>query len=468
MEESLNNKVSIVKGTVSQTGYEQAICTFIKADINRKDSFSDKPMYILEDRTISDNMYAVTPSVTEALNRSPRKSVGIMNDEGELIIPIINSDVIKIGDKYVAVKTSSSMEELENAKSEPTKVQENAELSQQIKNKIIETDSNVRFVCDDYYGTYDLYEIKDNYLNRICDNVSYIAINGETVYAQTNNVNDETVVINKKIEEPVTTMPIELHTNVTDTELDNLEVPVNMEEVKDGAPELVSEEVKDTFNIGEIEEDLSKSDIEPETNNYELPIEESHDFEPEIEKGQLPAYKDNKEIGEKTVFQTEDKKEENKEYSQIENEKSSENIYKLVRSVKIKLEQSQDDTKKIEELKRENSEYKDENNELKNENLEVKQENLELKNENLELKNENVDLKHENEELKQESDEKNKENIELRDENSQLRDENIELRRAQKEAEKKLEMVYKELVGFINEDNSNYQERHSSLYRNAA
>ena len=381
MEESLNNKVSIVKGTVSQTGYEQAICTFIKADINRKDSFSDKPMYILEDRTISDNMYAVTPSVTEALNRSPRKSVGIMNDEGELIIPIINSDVIKIGDKYVAVKTSSSMEELENAKSEPTKVQENAELSQQIKNKIIETDSNVRFVCDDYYGTYDLYEIKDNYLNRICDNVSYIAINGETVYAQTNNVNDETVVINKKIEEPVTTMPIELHTNVTDTELDNLEVPVNMEEVKDGAPELVNEEVKDTFNIGEIEEDLSKSNIEPETNNYELPIEESHDFEPEI-------YKDNKEIGEKTVFQTEDKKEENEEYSQIENEKSSENIYKLVRSVKIKLEQSQDDTKKIEELKRENSEYKDENNELKNENLEVKQENLELKNENLELKNE--------------------------------------------------------------------------------
>lgn len=109
-----DNKISIAKGKVSQAGYDDAICTFIKADINRKDSFSDKPMYILEDRTISDNMYAVTPSVTEALNRSTRKSIGVMNDEGELIIPIINSDVIKIGEKYVAVKTSSSMEELEN------------------------------------------------------------------------------------------------------------------------------------------------------------------------------------------------------------------------------------------------------------------------------------------------------------------------------------------------------------------
>ena len=37
MNESLDKKISIVKGTVTQAGYEQAICTFIKADENRKD-----------------------------------------------------------------------------------------------------------------------------------------------------------------------------------------------------------------------------------------------------------------------------------------------------------------------------------------------------------------------------------------------------------------------------------------------
>ena len=104
MNESLDNKVSIVKGTVSQAGYEDEICTFIKPDINRKDSFSDKPLYILDDKNISDNMYAVTPNVTEALNRVTRKSIGVMNDNGELLVQLINSDVIKINDRYIAVK----------------------------------------------------------------------------------------------------------------------------------------------------------------------------------------------------------------------------------------------------------------------------------------------------------------------------------------------------------------------------
>ena len=94
----------VVKGTVSQAGYEDEICTFIKPDINRKDSFSDKPLYILDDKNISDNMYAVTPNVTEALNRVTRKSIGVMNDNGELLVQLINSDVIKINDRYIAVK----------------------------------------------------------------------------------------------------------------------------------------------------------------------------------------------------------------------------------------------------------------------------------------------------------------------------------------------------------------------------
>ena len=475
MSESLDNKIIIVKGTVSQAGYEQAICTFIKSDINRKDSFSDKPLYILDDVSISDNMYAVTPNVTEALKRSPRKSIGVMNDNGELIIPIINSDIVKIGENHIAVKTSSSLEELENVKSNPTKVQENAQLSQQIKNKILETDSNVSFVCDDYYGTYDLYEIKGNNLNRIFDNVSYIGINGDSIYVHSNNINEDFQVINKEKKDPVTTMPVELHANVTDTQLDSLEVPTDIEKVKEGAPELVNQDVKDTFSISEVGEDLTKNEnmIEHQENDYELPVEDdtnifgqeekyilSDDTKPEIEKAELPISSDIKEKEEKTVFENEDR-EYDKDYSNVDNEKSSESIYKLVRSVKIKLEQSQDDTKKIGELKDENNKLGKENKELEDENLDLKQLNNELKNENLELKNENLDLKHENDEVRKENEIRSKENTELRDKNKELMDEISELRRAQKEADKKLAMVYKELVGFIDDGSYDYQERHS-------
>ena len=57
MNEALDNKINLVKGKVSQAGYEEAICTFIKADQNRKDSFSDKPLYVLDDKNISDNIF---------------------------------------------------------------------------------------------------------------------------------------------------------------------------------------------------------------------------------------------------------------------------------------------------------------------------------------------------------------------------------------------------------------------------
>ncbi len=450
MNESLDKKISIVKGTVTQAGYEQAICTFIKADENRKDSFSDKPMYILDDINISDSMYAVTPSVTEALNRSPRRSVGIMNDNGELIVPIINSDVVKLGEKYVAVKTLNTMQELENAKSEPNKVAENAEISKQIKDKILAIDPNARFICDDYYGEYDLYEIKDNNLNKVCDNVNYIAINNDIIYAQNNILNDDVQIINKKIEEPKITMPVELHTNINDQTFDSIEAPIDMEEVKEDAPDLVNEEQKDAFDINEISDDLYSNNYinqeENEVNNTDKNFE--------IDKE------------EKTIFQKHEEDNSNKDKN-VENEKSSEDIYRLVRSVKVKLEQSADDSKKIEELKKENSDFKDENSMLKDE-------NNDLKNENNQLKNESIDLRHENSELKQENNELNTDNLELKDENNKLHDnneklnskieeldkENSELKRALKESDKKLEMVYKELIGFINND-GRYQENQS-------
>lgn len=299
-----DNKISIAKGKVSQAGYDDAICTFIKADLNRKDSFSDKPLYILDDIVISDNMYAVTPSVTEALNRSTRKSIGVMNDEGELIVPIINSDIVKVNEKYVAVKTSSSIQEMETMKSDPNKVQQNAQISTQIKNIILDADPSARFICDDYYGTYDLYEINNNNLNRVCEGVSYIAISGNNIYAQTNNINDEVQMFGKTVEDPNVTMPVGILADVTEKTFDKLDVQEDAE-IKDGAPELVNEVVSENeqipqikgenFKIDEVQSDLTeiKNEIElnnsSEQNEIEKPfnIEEKENVEVEDKKDEI-------------------------------------------------------------------------------------------------------------------------------------------------------------------------------------
>ena len=490
MNETVDNKINIVQCRIKQDGYEEAIGTLIKADEKRKDSFSDKPLYILEDVNISNNIYAVTPSVTEALNRSPRKSIGIMNTNGDLLVSIVNSEIKKVNDKYISVKTSSNLEEMEAMKSDPTKVQENAEISQQIKNKILAIDSNVRFVCDDYYGTYDLYEINNNNLNKVCDNVSYIAVNGDVVYAQTNKVDEEVQVINKEIEDPNVTMPVGVLADVTNKPFDNLEVEDNMDEVKDGAPDLVNEESKgEAFNIDEIQSELSgiNNDIETPvkltTTDTSMPIEPNFSEEkidiPEVDdfKGEsfdvpgVDSFKEEvsnipveekEEITEvkENVFKKEEKeKDYERNYDFAPKEKSSDDIYGLVRSLKIKLVQSADDDKKIQELEEQKLELKNENSELKNDNSDLKREISELKNDNHQLINDSVDLKHENSELKNENRDLKQEVSEVKEENSELMKEierknreNIELRRSLKESNKQVEMFYKELVGFIDGD----------------
>ena len=323
MNETNENKISVAQGKVSQSGYEDTICTFIKADENRSDSFKDKPLYILDDINISDNMYAVTPNVLEALNRTPRRTIGIMNKNGDLLLPIINFGIVKINDKYLAVKTSNNIESDNNAiKQEETTVNE------KIKNKILEVDPNVRFICDNYYEVYDIYEIKNDTLTRVYENASYIGINGEVIYANTKDINEETQIINKNIDDPNVKMPVDALADVNNISFDSLDVNEDLQEVKEGAPELTTEKSEsNNFNINEIESDLAEinNDIimqQDEKNadfnsNEEGKVEEKivEVEKPEIEKEIKPSF----------------------EYYKVKEEKSDDDINEMVSAVKAKL-----------------------------------------------------------------------------------------------------------------------------------
>lgn len=390
MNEALDNKINLVKGKVSQAGYEEAICTFIKADQNRKDSFSDKPLYVLDDKNISDNMYVVTPSVTEALNRVPRKSIGIMSTNGELLIQPINSDVIKVTDKYIAIKTSSSMEEMETVKSDPTKVQENAEVSQKIKNKVLDVNQNARFVCDDYYGKFDLYELKENSLNRVCDNVSYIAVDGDVVYAQTTNIDEDVQILNKEISEPNVSMPVGVLAEVTDKQLDNLEVS-EMPEVKEGAPDLVADEVKgENFDISEIQNELSgiNNDIEPPTFDFNIEEPTISKINSEDEKTEVTLEKEEKE----NVFKQPVEKP--KAHKEEINVKPEGDINELVSAVREKFTQNKEELIELQDkVTEKDSKIKNMTDELEEKSKKIEELEKALKEKESNIKNmqENID-----------------------------------------------------------------------------
>lgn len=278
-------------------------------------------------------------------------------------------------------------------KSEPTKAQENAVLSQQIKNKIIETDPNARFVCDDYYGTYDLYEINNNNLNRVCEGVSYIAISGNNIYAQTNNINDEVQMFGKTVEDPNVTMPVGILADVTEKTFDKLDVQEDTE-IKAGAPELVNEEVSENeqipqikgenFKIDEVQSDLTeiKNEIELNNSSEQNEIEKPFNIE---EKENVEVEDKNEEI----KFADDENKDEFRLRREriVKEDKPVGNLNTVVNAVKEKMNRLQDElTEKDQSLEDKEQEIDKKDKQLEELNKQLKEARKQLEENNEKMK----------------------------------------------------------------------------------
>ena len=260
------NKIEFSKGIVKQAGYPEVSCKIIKAEINRKDEMKDKPLYVVESIPLKAGLYVVTPSISEALSRVERKTIGIMNEQGELLVPMNNSSIISLNDKYVACNAYDSTRSL---KVDPLNFQQNINTSQEIKEKMkASANTEITFKCDNFNAKYDLYEISaDNKFNKIFEGASYVAISNDTVYAHTNEVMDEVFVYGKQEikdtapslpenkfekspiggariidDENKFEMPVAAFATVQDKPLDTLETTPNFTEVKPGAPTLIEDE----------------------------------------------------------------------------------------------------------------------------------------------------------------------------------------------------------------------------------
>ncbi len=316
MNESLEDKkIKIGKGkvTLSGSGQPETFVNLIKANINRKDPMSDKLLYIVENIKLSDGLYAVTPKVSVAVGWVEASDIGIMREDGELLAPMIYSDIKVINERFIACNTASSSQEVETKKDELTKVQENAQISQDIKASMKEeVGEELNFVCDDFYAKYDVYEVEDKKdFKRVFADASFIALNKDTLYVHTNNKEDETISFGKEkvqtnVEKKTLRTPIiindeQVHLPQDDIPGKKLEMPVEpfatldgkvldslgdtskLEPIKPGAPALINEE--ETEEEIKTDENTIKT-ISPssvEINNTEKEVEENKTEEPKPE-----------------------------------------------------------------------------------------------------------------------------------------------------------------------------------------
>ena len=395
--------IKFTEGLVRQAGYEDDKCKFTRLE-------DGKTLYLIEDVEIGNNMYVVTPNVSEAIKRAERNTIGIINDNGNIEVPMVNCDVISINDTYVAVGTKKEKES-------------NPEDIQKIKEKIERNlSSGIDFIIIDDKIEYDVYKVEDGKLNLVFENASIVLENDGSLFVHTDNKDDELVTIFEKenketntIDEQRPQMPVENFAKVNEKMVDSLQIS-DMEEQKEGAPELkeeaVDNEIETVNEIKPVEENKSEhfsfsdiNTINPEISQIEIEkeseVEEKEESNPELE---MTNYDNRLEMSDYD--------------DRLEIENQMADITSLINAGRDKVKElsyeRESYKKEIEDLKAKISTLEKENNEINDTVLKQKglidelngvkaklvDKNQRLINENKKLSSENHELLSENESLK--------------------------------------------------------------------
>jgi len=281
--------IKFTEGLVRQAGYEDEKCKFARLE-------DGKTLYLVEDIEIGNNMYVVTPNVSEAIKRAERNTIGIIDYNGNVEVPMVNNNVVLINDNYIAVGTKKEKES-------------DSETIKKIKEKI-ERDltSGIDFVIIDEKIEYDVYKVEEGKLNLVFENASIILENEGNLFVHTDNKDDKLVTIFEKEKKEINTideqkpqMPVENFAKVNEKMVDSLQMS-NIEEQKEGAPELKEENEEIEEEPVEKEENKSEyfsfSDISNENLNFneiETPVETN--VEKEVDTGiEMSDYDDRLEI----------------------------------------------------------------------------------------------------------------------------------------------------------------------------
>ena len=442
--------IKFTEGLVRQAGYEEGRCKFVKLDEN-------KTYYLVEDIEIGNDMYVVTPSVSEALKRTERKTVGIIDANGKVLVPCVNSNVAPINDMFIGVSRETLSDE---------------ETRESIRAKIKrDLDGDIEFIIDDK-SKYDIYKISEGSLELIYEGAVFVVESDGNILVQSEDANDKLVAIyenetkKETINESKPQMPVETFAKVNEKMTDSLEVP-EMEEQKEGAPELRDEEIGESttevvddieFEPSKKEEKEEKEEEKEEKQSDYFQISDIKNVSSIFEKKEpTPSEDEFEESAEIEVEEKAEKEVDVKESSEIKEQMAD--IASLITAARNKVDGlEKDNDEKENKIKELSSEIKNLEGEITSLNDDkIKQRKIiEEQKEVTEEQNRRItSLTSENKSLKEN-------NVELTNKNKQLQSDKEELKNKISSLEKTLEQVYGEVYdafsGFRSEDNKSYKK----------
>ncbi len=244
--------MNIQRGLVKDLGYEDTECTYVTG--------SDGVQYYFVNGTmLVDNLYVVTPNVKEAVGHEEYSTLGVLDENCNLIIPCDNKRIELLADRFILVeKTLVEGAEVRASiavKDDPTQASKYNNDSLNIKRAMEnEMGSEGRFVFDDMFSEANLYDFTGKkVLGEDSTGFSFIGQVGKDLYLHTININDSIKAIKTPVEESTPAEPIAPASDV-------------MPNVEPEVPPVVEKENDDKTEVPAENEEISSPVVEDTQN----------------------------------------------------------------------------------------------------------------------------------------------------------------------------------------------------------
>ena len=150
--------MEILKGQVRDPGYPDCECTYAKMD-------NGQLYYFIKDGELSNQNIIVTTILKEAIGHTPYTSLGLINSNGDVLIPFENKSITKLDDNLLLVEkntaTTQSVIDAINARSDPFSATNLVNTANAIKEQMKSVMGySAEFVFDNQFSEAALYSIQ--------------------------------------------------------------------------------------------------------------------------------------------------------------------------------------------------------------------------------------------------------------------------------------------------------------------
>ena len=182
--------MEILKGQVRDPGYPDCECTYAKMD-------NGQLYYFIKDGELSNQNIIVTTILKEAIGHTPYTSLGLINSNGDVLIPFENKAITKLDDNLLLVEknvaTTQSVIDAINAKSDPFSATNLVNTANAIKEQMKSVMGySAEFVFDNQFSEAALYNIQGQNIGGAY--FSFIARDDFGNYYMSNNVLNSQIV----------------------------------------------------------------------------------------------------------------------------------------------------------------------------------------------------------------------------------------------------------------------------------